>query len=146
MFKFQFECSDEDRVRADFKNMIFRDTPCGKDIFGNDLLRRGIHFKEYENRIKGFYINESENEGTRGSPLRVSFCGRFVKKADKTFFEVYIYPRLVEFLFILIAYVSISVAGELAGFILSTVIFIIFMVGYIKGIKETAEFFQRWVR
>ena len=146
MLKFQFECSDENRVRADFKNMILRDTPCGKSIFGNDLLRRGIHFTECETRIKGFYINESENEGTRGSPLRVSFRGRFVKKADKTFFEVYIYPRLFELLFILTAYISISAETEFIGFLLSTVIFIIFMVGYIKGIKATAEFFQRWIK
>lgn len=145
MFKFQFECSDEDRVRADFNNMILRDTPCGKSIFGNDLLRRGIHFTECENSIKGFYIDESENKGTRGSPLRVSFRGRFVKKANKTFFEVYIYPRFFELIFILIAYVSISVAAELIGFLLATVIFIVFMAGYIKGIKETAEIFKRLI-
>lgn len=145
MFKFQFECSDEDRVRADFYNMMLRDTPCGKGVFGNDLLRSGIHFTECENVIKGFYIDESENEGTRGSPLRVSFRGRFVKKANKTFFEVYIYPKFFELIFLLIAYVSISVAAELIGFLLATVIFIVFMAGYMKSIKATAEFFKRWI-
>ena len=145
MFKYQFECSDEDRIRADFENIMLQDAPCGKGIFGNYLLRRGIHFTECGNSINGFYIDESENEGTRGSPLRVSFRGRFVKKGDKTFFEVYIYPRLFELVFILIAYVSISVEAELIGFLLATVIFIVFMVGYIKGIKETAEFFKRLI-
>ena len=88
MFKFQFECSDEHCVRTDFENMMLQDTPCGKGLFGKDLLRRGIHFTECENSIKGFYINELENEGTRGSPLRVSFRGRFVKKVKKNFLRI----------------------------------------------------------
>ena len=146
MLKFQFECSDEERIRTDFENMMFRDTPCGKGIWGNDLLRSGIHFSKCGEKIKGFYLTESENEGMRGSPLRVSFCGRFVKKGDKCIFEVFIYPRLVEFLFILFTYVSISVVAELIGFLFSTVILIIFMLAYIKAIKKTVAFFQRWVR
>ena len=146
VLKFQFECSDEKRVRADFENMMLRDAPCGKGIWGNDLLRSGIHFKECGEKIKGFYISESEREGTRGSPLRVSFVGRFIKNGDKQIFEVLIYPKMVEFLFILIAYISISIATELIGFVVSTVIFAIFMIGYFKGIKETADFFRQWVR
>ena len=110
------------------------------------MLRSGIHFKECGEKIKGFYISESESEGTRGSPLRVSFVGRFIKKGDKQIFEVLIYPRMVEFLFILIAYISISIAAELIGFVVSTVIFAVFMIGYFKGIKETADFFRQWVR
>ena len=146
MLKFQFECSDEKRVRADFENMMLRDAPCGKGIWGNDLLRSGIHFKECGENIKGFYISESESEGTRGSPLRVSFVGRFIKKGDKRIFEILIYPRMVEFLFILIAYISISIATELIGFVVSTVIFAVFIIDYFKGIKETADFFRQWVR
>ena len=146
MLKFQFECSDEKRVRADFENIMFRDTPCGKGIWGNDLLRSGIHFKECGEKIKGFYIVGSESEGTRGSPLRVSFEGRFIQKGDKQIFEVLIYPRMIELLFILIAYISISIAAKLIGFVLSTVIFAVFMIGYFKGIKETEVFFRRWVR
>ena len=146
MLKFQFECSDEKSVCADFENIMLRDTPRGKGIWGNDLLRSGIHFIECGEKIKGFYSTESENEGTRGSPLRVSFRGKFVKKGDKCIFEVFIYPRLVEFLLILFAYVSISIVAELTGFLFSTVILIIFMLGYIKAIKEAVAFFQRWVR
>ena len=146
MLKFQFECSDEKRVRADFEHMMIRDTPCGKGIWGNDLLRSGIHFKECGDKIKGFYIVGSESEGTRGSPLRVSFAGRFIKKGDKRIFEVLIYPRMVELLLVLIAYISISIAAELIGFVVSTVIFAVFMIGYCKAIKETANFFRQWVR
>ncbi len=146
MLKFQFECSDDKCVRADFENMMLRDTPCGKGIWCNDLLRSGIHFKECGEKIKGFYITESENEGTRGASLRVSFEGRFIKKGDKQIFEVFIYPRMVEFLFVLVAYVSISAVAELIVFLLSTVVFVVFMLGYFKGIKETADFFRRWVR
>ena len=146
MLKFQFECSDEERVRADFENMMLRDMTCGKGIWGNDLLRSGIHFKECGEKIKGFYMTESENEGTRGSPLRVSFEGRFIKKGDKQIFEVLIYPRVVELLVILVAYISISVVAEIIGFVLSTIVFVIFVLGYLKGIKETADFFRRLVR
>ena len=146
MFKFHFVCSDEERVRTDFENMILRGTPCGKGIFGNDLFGRGVHFKECGDKLKGFYINESENNGTRGSPLRVYFRGKFVRKKNKTFFEVYIYPGLIELLFILAVYISTSIVADLIGFIFSTAIFLIFMFGYIKGITETAEFFERWIR
>ena len=53
---------------------------------------------------------------------------------------------MVEFLFILIAYISISIPAELIGFVVSTVIFAVFMIGYFKGIKKTADFFRQWVR
>ena len=145
MFVFCFECIDEERVRSTFKNMMLRDTPCGKGIWGNDLLRRGIHFKECGERIRGFYLENSEGE-LRGSPLRVSFNGRFIKKGDKCIFKVLIYPRLVELILILLSYISISIAAELIVFILSTVIFIVFIWGYIKSIRETVFFFQRWIR
>ena len=72
--------------------------------------------------------------------------GRFIKKGDKQIFEVLIYPRMVELLFILIAYISISTAAELIGFVVSTVIFAVFMIGYFKGIKETEVFFRQCVR
>lgn len=145
MFKFRFACSNEGNVRAAFENMMLQDAPCGKGIFGNDLLNRGVHFKECGKRIKGFYIHESE-EGTRGSPVRVSFTGRFVKKKSGTFFEVYVYPRLIEFLLILFAYVFISIEAELIGFLISTVVFVGFMVGYMISMRQTVHFFQRWVR
>ena len=146
MLQFQFECSDEERVRADFENMIRRDTPCGKGIWGNDLLRRGIHFKECGDRIKGFYLENSEGEGTRGSPLRVSFNGRFIKKGDKCVFKVFIYPNLFQLLFMLILAVSVCFTDELIAFLFLTVIFIVFVFGYIKSIRETVAFFQLWVR
>ena len=146
MLKFQIACSDEERVRSDFETMMHRDTPCGKGIWGNHLWRRGIHFKECGKRIKGFYMTESDNEGTRGSPLRVSFSGRFVQKGDRSFFEVYIYPSPIEFFFILLAYISISIAAPLVASVLVSLVFVVFVVGYMKGIKDAAEFFRRWVK
>lgn len=145
MFKFRFECSDEARVRANFEHLMLQDIPCGKGILGDDLLRRGVHLIECGEQIKGFYIDRSEDECAKGSPLRVSFHGKFAMKANQTVFEVYIYPQLLEFLLILVAYILISIAASLSGFLFSTVVFILFMVGYYKSIKETARFFQQWI-
>ena len=91
-------------------------------------------------------MTESENGGTRGSPLRVSFSGRFVQKGDCSFFEVYIYPSPIEFFFILLAYISISIAAPLVASVLVSLVFVVFVVGYMKGIKDAAEFFRRWVK
>lgn len=146
MLKFQFKCSEQERVRAEFENMMLCDTPCGKGIFGNHLWKRGIHFKECGERISGFYIQESENEGMRGSPLRVCFRGRFLKKGDGTVLEVYIYPRWIECLLLLLAAVSVSLLADMFGMILSIIVFSIFMVGYMVSIKNTVAFFARWVR
>ena len=146
MFKFRFKCSDEGRVRTAFENNKFYDRPAGKGIFGNDLQDKGIHFKECGKQIKGFYISESEAEATKGAPIRVEFNGCFIKREDGTFFEVYIYPKPMEFLLVLIAYIILSLASGLFGFLFSTLIFIGFMYVYICNIKETVNIFKKMVR
>ena len=144
MFRFSFECSDAERVRDTFENIMLRDKPCGKGIFGIDLFGRGVHFKECGETIKGYFIERSENEGVRGSPLHVSFRGRFVEKDNRTFFEVYIYPSLLQALFIIFAYIFAAI--ELVAFLLWTAVVAFFMFGYVKNIKEASEFFREWVR
>ena len=61
-------------------------------------------------------------------------------------FEVLIYPRLVELLFIVGGYVAISVAGGLVGLLISTAIFALFMVGYFSDIKKASAELRRMVR
>ena len=146
MFKYRFPCSNEQDTRDFFYNMMCRDTPIGKGLFGHDLLRRGIHFTDIGEEIKGFYMSESEGESSRGDPLRVSFSGSFVREGNDLFFEVLIYPRIAELLFIAGGYVAISVAGGLVGLLISTVIFALFMVGYFSDIKKASAELRRMVR
>ena len=91
-------------------------------------------------------MSESEGESSRGDPLRVSFSGSFVREGNDLFFEVLIYPRIAELLFIAGGYVAISVAGGLVGLLISTVIFALFMVGYFSDIKKASAELRRMVR
>lgn len=54
---------------------------------------------------KRFFLAESENESHRGSPIRVCFLGEFVEEENDLFFDVYIYPRIVEILFLIFAFI-----------------------------------------
>lgn len=146
MLKYEFKCYNEVQVRAAFEHNMLYDAPSGRGIFGSDLWDSGIHFKECGKRIKGFYLQSSEGDSPHGSPIRVVFNGGFLKKADGTYFVVYIYPRLFELLFILFAFVILFITAELFGLVFCTLIFIGFMYGYIKGIKEAADIFRRLVR
>ena len=146
VIRHRFSCSNEKIVRDTFENMMLRDLPKGKGIFGQNLYGQGIHLEECGKRIKGFYVHCSEVESARSSPARVSFRGRFVKKKDKTVFEVYVYPRLIEIVFLLFVYVSVSIVADFVGFLLFTVVFVMATVGYARDMKETTGFFERWVR
>lgn len=145
MLKFRYRCTDENRVREGFEAMMLRDRPCAKELFGYRYLK-GIHFRECGERIVGFYVTQSETFTRGGASTRISFRGRFMKKNGETFFEVYIYPEAIPFLLFLSVYVSISAVVDRVGFFFVTAIFIAFMIGYIKGVKETADFFAQWIR
>ena len=124
--------------------MLFRinqimtnDFPCGKSIFGEDLYKSGIHFQECAEKIKGFYLAESENESHKGSPIRVCFFGEFVEEENDLFFDVYIYPRIIEIVFLIFAFIFLSFFGKVVGFLISVVVLCLFGKGYIDMIKDT---------
>ena len=102
MFKYRFACSNKDNILFSINQIIANDSPCGKSIFGGDLYKSGIHFEICEEKIKGFFLAESENESHRGSPIRVCFSGEFVEEENNLFFDVCIYPRIVEILFLIL--------------------------------------------
>lgn len=145
MFKYAFACSDEDRIRTNVKQMMSNDSPCGKSLFGGDLYGPGVHFQECGEVIRGFYLDVSENEAHRGSPIRVRFRGRFVRdKDDNLFFKVYIYPRVPELLFLIYAFVFFFFWGNLMGNIVYALVLIFFIKGYYDMIKGTCNAFN-WI-
>ena len=98
MLKLRFLCSDENDIRWVVNQKMTNDFTERKSIWGFDLYRAGIHFTKCNEVIKGFYLDESESESIWTLP-RVSFTGRFVRKDDNLFFDIYIYPRIIEFFF-----------------------------------------------
>jgi len=137
MFKYRFSCTNKDNVLSTINQIIANDLPYGKSIFGSDLYKSGIHFENCEERIKGFYLAESENESHRGSPIRVCFSGEFVEEDNNLFFDVYIYPRIIEVLFLIVAFIFLSFFGKVTGFIISLVVLCLFGKGYIDMMKDT---------
>ena len=143
MFKYRFACSNKDNILFSINQIIANDSPCGKSIFGGDLYKSGIHFETYEEKIKGFFLAESENESHRGSPIRVCFMGEFVQEENDLFFDVYIYPRIVEIAFLIFAFIFLSFFGKIVGFIISIFVFCLFGKGYIDMIKDTYQRLNR---
>ena len=137
MFKYRFTCTNRDNILFFINQIIANDLPCGKSIFGGDLYKSGIHFEKYEEKIKGFFLAESENESHRGLPIRVCFSGEFVEEESNLFFDVYIYPRNIEVLFLIFAFIFLSFFGEVTGFIISVFVLCIFSKSYIDMMKDT---------
>ncbi len=143
MLKHQFVCSDKEFTRCKFEDLMTYDTPCGKSIFGQNLYSSGIHFTECSEKIRGFYISSSENESTKGSPIKVSFNGVFLQKEDKTFFEVIIYPNLLQLLFLVIAFLFLIFTTKAFGVIMVSLVFSVFIIGYYSNIKKAVAEFQK---
>ena len=77
------------------------DAPCNKTIFGFDLYSSGIHFMEADKVVRGFYLAETEDNHYRGNPICV--C-KFTEEDETQFFDVYIYPRIGEIIFLIGAF------------------------------------------
>ena len=137
MFKYRFSCTDKSDILFQINQSIENDFPCGKSIFGGDLYKSGIHFEICEEKIKGFFLAESENESHRGAPIRVCFLGEFVEEENDLFFDVYIYPRIVEILLLIFAFIFLSFFGKATGVIISVVVLCIFGKGYYDMMKDT---------
>lgn len=139
MFKFRFVCTDKDSALQRVNQAMINDRPRRKAMFGGDLYRKGIHFRECGESVRGFYLSENEDESTHGNPPRVCFTGKFVLENDHLYFDVYIHPRIFEVLLIMCAAVSLTFWGEIFGFIVSAVFLFIFSKEYINLIKAAYE-------
>ena len=146
MMKYSYACLDETAVRATIAYLQSRDFPCREGRFGNKFYNQGIHFTECGEVIRGFYLDASEERPSRANHTRACFRGRFVEKDGSKYFEVWIYPHLLEVLFLLLAFAMIFRVADVAGLVFSAAACGIFALGYVKKIRECAAEFARLVR
>lgn len=144
MFRYRFECEDENLTRSVMATMQ-SDSVSG--LFGSRIYDSGIHFTSLGKKIKGFYTSESEFDDTPGrydrkSPIRVCFSGRFVYKKGKCYLELSIYPRLIEMLFLLVGYALVAVT-DWTVFAVATVFVLLVSFFYLKNIMRCAEEFEK---
>lgn len=149
MFRYRFECEDENLTRSVMATMQ-SDSVSG--LFGSRIYDSGIHFTSFGKKIKGFYTNESEFDDTpgrersaRSSPIRVCFTGRFVNKNGKCFFELSIYPRLLEVFLILGGY-GLTAVVDWTAFAFATVLLLLISFFYLKNIIRCAEEFEKYLQ
>ena len=138
MFKYSFRCDNEACAREEITNMMMNDLPVGVSPFGKEFFRKGIHFTECGEKVKGYYL--SSDEGDRRGVTRIMFSGKFIETAEGTFFNVYIYPKITELIFLLIVTVSFISTFEPLFIIVSSFMFIMFVRGYIRNINETSSY------
>lgn len=138
MFKYSFRCDNETYVRSQITNMMMNDLPIGKSLFGKEFFRQGIHFTECGDKVKGYYL--SKDEGGRRGSTRIMFSGKFEKTEDGTFFNVYIYPKIMEIIFLVVGLGAFMSTLDPLCVIMSSFMFIAFGYGYIRDIKETESY------
>lgn len=144
MFRYRFECSDENLARSVMATMQSDSMPA---LFGTRLYDRGIHFTEFGKKIKGFYIEKSDigdasSGRNRTSPMRACFSGRFVYKKGKCFFEVSIYPRLLDVVLLLAGYAATALV-DWTAFVMASMLFLLFSFFYLKTLLRCAEAFDQ---
>ena len=145
MFKYRFVCTDKETILFRVNQMIVNDLPCEKTIFGENIFKAGIHFQECGEIIKGFYLEESEEDDGRfrGAPIRICFFGKFVEDTGNLFFDVHIYPNIIELLFFVFAFVFACVYGGVAGFIVSSLVLFFFAKVYYDMMNDTYNILSR---
>ena len=142
MLKNRFVCSNKEMIINKIEDMMIRDYPV-KSIWGINLYRSGIHFQECGEIIKGFYLDEGEDETIHGSPIRVCFFGKFIEDAGNLFFDVYIYPNIFEAVFFIFAFVFACVYGGIAGFMVASLVLFFFAKGYYDMMNDTYRILDR---
>ena len=53
------------------------------------------------------------------------------------FFDVYIYPHIIEIMFLIFAFIFLSFFGKSVGFIISVLVLCLFGKGYADMMKDT---------
>lgn len=143
MFKYKIKCDSKEKTIDAMQQIINNDFDCGKNLFGGKLFRAGIHFKKCDETIKGFYLEDSENEVSRGAPIRVCFNGEFAEENGDVFFDVYIYPSIYEVLLLMLGSIMFSVFGKSVGIIISILLLLFFGKSYYKMILATHNTLKR---
>jgi len=136
LFQHRFICTDKENIKLRIEQLKINDIPSGKSILGGNLYKAGIHFEECDETIKGFYLADSENK-PHGSPIRVCFSGKFAEDAGTLYFDVNIYPNMLQLLFLIFAFLFLSISGKVIGTVVATVVFSFFVKGYYDMMKRT---------
>ena len=102
MFHYYCECPDERALREELWRRKARDLPTGRGFWGNPMYQWGLHFTNIGERVTGFCLRKTEDEGFRVAEPRVCFRGRFRETAEGTQFELWLYPRWFELLILLL--------------------------------------------
>lgn len=138
MFKYSFRCDNESFVRSEITNMMMNDLPIGKSLFGKEFFRQGIHFTECGEKVKGYYLSSDETD--RRGVTRIIFNGKFVRNEEGTFFNVYIYPKIFEIMFLLVGFIAFMSTLEPICMVMSGFVYVMFIWSYIRDIKETKSY------
>ncbi|MCQ2451396.1 MAG: hypothetical protein MJ080_05420, partial [Clostridia bacterium] len=118
----------------------------GKNLFGGKLFRAGIHFKKCDKTINGFYLEDSENEVSRGAPIRVCFTGKFAEENGDLFFDVCIYPSIQEVMLLVLGAILFTVFGKAIGTIIAILLLLFFGKCYYKMILDTYDIFIKIIK
>ena len=140
MFRYQFNCSDEDAVRDEIDRRYYSDRPTGKTVWGIVTHSGGAHFTENDKRIRGYYIQEDESPDDRYLPFRVYFRGRFRRREDRTVFTVWIYPSPI--LVLVLAVALAFCARRLDGFLIAILLIALSCWGLVGVTRRAADFFR----
>ena len=138
MFKYRFVCSDKDFIVDKIEAMMMRDRPV-KSIWGIDLYRSGIHFQRCDEIIKGFYLEEGEEESHHGAPIRVYFFGKFVEDAGNLFFDVFIYPSIFQAIFLIFMLFLAIAFDNIFGLIVTLLVESVFIKGYCDMMRDAYQ-------
>lgn len=109
MFKYRLTCSDKENILFKINQIMSNDLPCRKSFSGEDLYEDGIHFQECGDKIKGFYLSQSEKSSFRNLPVRMYFEGKFTQESGTLVFDVKIYPRMRLILLLLSIFILIYI-------------------------------------
>ena len=140
MFRYRFSCDDKMSALYRMNSIKANDLPVGTSLFGADLYKSGIHFKQCGETVKGFFLDRSEDDSHRGgSQTRVCFFGKFVDDNDVLYFDVYIYPHVFQVLLLLVLLVSLSLTGKVIAYVISVVVLVIFTKSYVDMAKATLD-------
>ncbi len=139
MFKYRLACLDKEKIIFKINQIMTNDSPCRKSFLGEDLYEAGIHFQECDEKIKGFYLPQSEKSSYRNLPVRMYFDGGFIEEAGSLFFDVKIYPRMRIILLLLSIFilVYIAIAGKVTGIIVDAIILLFFGLWLYDMAKDT---------
>lgn len=143
LFKYRFFCNNKNEIQNDISERMSKQETYVKGVFGIPLYRKGLNFTDNTEIVKGFYIEQSEWEGVRGSPFRVYFIGKYVSLPDGEYVDFYVYPQFTLIILTLLAIVEFTLFGGIIGAIMAIVVFLFSSISFVKIAKHASKELER---